>query len=132
MRLGVIWRELQVSVEHWLAARLVTSTVRFYGHENGVDLFKHIRIIEFQDPAFLRRVILVENSKIDSLPSVGTAPAPDLKGAGASGARLLVQVVGVKDERLALSIKHSSGRLSSRAVPRYVVDLGHIKVPRAH
>src|SRR5271156_6460282 len=124
MRLGVIWRELQVSVEHWLAARFVTSAVRFYGHENGIDLFKHIRIIEFQDPAFLRRVILIENSKIDSLTSVRTAPSPGLKCAGASGARLLVQVVGVKDERFALGIKHSSGRLPGRTVARYVVDLG--------
>src|SRR5580704_12755452 len=132
MRLGVIWGELQISVEHRLAAWFVTSTVRFYGHENSVDLFKHIRIIEFQNPAFLRRVILIENSKIDSLTSVGTAPAPGLKCARASGARLLVQVVGVKDERLALGIKHSSCRLSSRAVPCYVVDFGHIEVPRAH
>src|SRR5580704_15652233 len=132
MRLGVIWRELQISVEHRLAAWFVTSTLRFYGHENGVDLFKHIRIIEFQNPAFLRRVILIENSKIDSLASVRSAPAPCLERAGVSGPRLLVQVVGVKNEGFALGIKHSSGRLSSRAVPRYVVDLGHIKVPRAH
>src|ERR1700674_3847034 len=109
LRLGVIWGELQVSVEHRFAAWLVTSAFRLDRHENGIDLFKHLRVIEFEDPPFLRRVVLVENSEIQSLFSVRSAPAPGLKCPGLSRPRFLVQVVRVKDERFALRVKQASG-----------------------
>ena len=93
----MIWGELKVSVEQRLAARLLASAFRFHSHENCIDLSERLRVIELKDPPFLRRVVLIENPKIEGLLSVRTAPAPSLKRAGIPGSRFFVQVIGVKE-----------------------------------
>lgn len=87
----MIWSQLKVSVEQRLAAWLVASAFRFYGHKFGIDLIKRLRVIEFEDPRFLRRIVQIKNSKIESLLSVRAAPAPSLKRAGISGSGLFAK-----------------------------------------
>ena len=52
----------QVSKQKRLTAWFVASAIGFHSHEDGVDLRQHLRIVEFQNPAFLGRIVLVENA----------------------------------------------------------------------
>ena len=60
-------------------ARLVASAVRFYGHEDRVNLCQGFGIIEFQNPALLGSIVFVENAQIQRLLKVGATTSPCLK-----------------------------------------------------
>src|SRR5271155_4663687 len=109
MRLGGIWGELQISVEHRLATWLVAFPLKVYRHEFRVNFSKRLGVIDLEAPPFFGRVVLVENSEIQSLFFVRSASAPVLKRACTFGSWLLVQVIGVKDKGFTLGIKYASG-----------------------
>ena len=94
----MIWGELQISVQKRLAAGFVAAAFRLYGNKDSVDFPERLRVVEFQHPAFLCNVILIENSQIERLLPVRTTPPPRLKGARVPGAGLFVQVIGIENE----------------------------------
>src|SRR5712692_3772111 len=122
----------QVGKEEWLSAGLVASAVWFNRHEDGIDLFQLLRVIEFQYPSLLGSVVLIENAKTRSLLPVSAAAAPRLKCAGTLKPSLLVEIVRVEDQRLSFGIEDPAIRFLGLAVTGNVIYLGNIKVPGAH
>src|SRR6266850_3271917 len=128
----MIWINFQVGKEERLPAWLVASAIWFHRHEDGIDLFQLLRIIEFQYPSLLCRVVLVEDAKTGSLLFVKTAAAPRLKCAGTLKPSLLVEIIRVEDQRLSFGIEDPAIRFLRLPIPSNVIDLGNIKVPRPH
>src|SRR5690348_9338296 len=106
--------------------------MRFDCHEHGVDLFQGSRVIKLEYPALLGGAILVENAQIQHLLAVRAVLPPSLKGAGVLHTRLLIQVIGVEDQRPPFGIENSAVGLLGSAVTSNVIDLGYIKVACAH
>ncbi len=94
----------QVREKEWLSAGFVAAAIRFDGDEYGINLSQPLGIIEFQHPAFFRCIIHVKDPKIECLLRVGPSPSPRLKSSGILQTRLLIEVVGVEDQRLSLPI----------------------------
>src|SRR6266849_3466605 len=86
----------------------MAPAVGFHGHEHGIDLSQHLRIIQFQYPAFLGSVVLIENAETERLGPVRSTAAPYLKSAGILDLRLLVEVIGIKDERLPFRVENAA------------------------
>src|SRR6266436_5894445 len=97
--------DFQVRKEERLPAWLVASAIRFHRHEDGIDLFELLRIIEFQYPSLLGSIVLVEDAEIGSLLFVQSAAAPRLKRAGGLEPGLLVEIIGVENERLSFGVE---------------------------
>src|ERR1019366_6733049 len=110
----MIWVDSQVSKEQGFAAWLATSAVRLDRNEHGINLCQEFRVVQFQDPPLLCGIVLEEDTKGECLLPVRSAPAPYLKRAGILHVWLLIQVVGVEDERLPLRVKHAPVRLLGR------------------
>ena len=81
-RLRMIGINSEVGEKKRLTTWLVTSSVRFHRHKNGINLGKGLGIIALQDPAFLGGIILVEYAEVDRLFSIWPAPTPGLKCPG--------------------------------------------------
>ena len=63
-------------------ARLIASAVRFQGYKDSIDLRQRLGIVQFQNPAFLGSVVLIEDAKIQRLLPIRTATPPRLKCLG--------------------------------------------------
>src|SRR6266850_3759857 len=122
----------QVGKEEWLSAGLVASAVWFNRHEDGIDLFQLLRVIEFQYPSLLGSVVLIENAKTRSLLPVSAAAAPRLKCAGTLKPSLLVEIVRVENEGLSFGVEDAAIRFLRLSIPRNIIDLGNVKVPGSH
>src|SRR5712664_2327806 len=101
----------QRSEKELLSAWVMAPAVWFYSHKHRIDFFECLRVGGFQYPTLLGGVIHIEDAKIQRLFLVGTAPAPGLKRARVLESRLLVQIVGVKNQRFALRIEDAPIRL---------------------
>src|SRR3981189_1199943 len=95
----------QVGKEERLPAWLVASAVWFNRHEDGIDLFQLLRIIEFQYPSLLGRVVFVEDAEARGLLSIWAPTAPRLKCAGSLKPGLLVEIIRVEDQRFSFGIE---------------------------
>src|SRR5690242_13855544 len=113
----------QVGKEEWFSAWSGASTAWFHRHENGIDLFQLLRVIELQYPSLLGRVVLVEDAKARSLLPVSSAAAPGLKCAGTPKPSLLVEVIRVEHERFSFGIEDPAIRFLRLPIPRNVVYL---------
>src|SRR5260370_42411739 len=115
-----------------LSAGVVAPAVWFYSYKYRIDFFECLRVGGFQYPTLLAGVIHIEDAKIQGLFLVGTAPAPSLERTRVLESRLLVQIVGVKNQRFALRIEHAPIRLIRFAGSRHIVDLYTVQLPRSH
>src|SRR5882724_10400846 len=97
--------DFQVGKEERLPTGLVASAIWFDCHEDGIDLFQFLRIIEFQYPSFLGRVVFVEDAEACRLLSIETAAAPCLKCAGTLKPSLPVEIICVENERLSFGVE---------------------------
>src|SRR5260370_17518242 len=122
----------QRSEKELLADGGVTPAVWFYIYKYRIDFFECLRVGGFQYPTLLAGVIHIEDAKIQGLFLVGTAPAPSLERTRVLESRLLVQIVGVKNQRFALRIEDAPIRLIRFAGSRHIVDLYNVEVPRSH
>src|SRR4029077_20097634 len=98
--LRVVWGDSEVGGQKRLAARLIASAVGLDSDEYRVNLRKCFGIFRLQNPTFLRRVVFVKNAEINRLLKVGAATSPRLKCRGMILTLLLIEVVGVKNQRL--------------------------------
>src|SRR5712691_1714092 len=110
----------------------MATAMWFHGYEHGIDLGQHLGIIQLQYPAFLGRIVLVENAQAECLATVRSATAPCLKGTSVLDPRFLVQIVGVKDERLPFRVEHATERLLSFSSSGNVVDFCDVEIAGSH
>src|SRR5215471_13932145 len=121
----------EISEEKRFATRLLTSTTRLDCNKDRVDLCQGIGIVGLQDPALLGSVVFIKDAEIQSLLPVRPTPAPGLKYWG-DLRPLLIQVVGVKDERLPFRVKHPAVRLSRGTMVVNIVHFGDVEITGAH
>ena len=88
--------------------------------------------VTFQNPPLSGGVVLVENAQIDGLLAVRASPAPCLKRTCPFDFRLLIEIVGVKDQRLSSRIEDSAIRLLGFAGPRHVIYFRDVKIAGTH
>src|SRR5882762_3479995 len=122
----------QVGEQERLGAGLVASAVGFHGHEDRIDLLERLRVIEPQHPTLRGGTVGVEDTQVERLLAIGASPAPGLEATRALCASLLIEVVGVKDERLPFRIKHAAVGLLGFSRALHVIDLRDVEIARAH
>src|SRR5882757_9037504 len=120
----------QVSEQELLATRMLASAIRFDSHKDGVDVFERLRIVCFQDPAFLARIVFVKESQAESLLLVRASPAPRLKRTCVLDTRLRIQIERVDNQSLVFRKENPAiGFVRPRS--RNVENISHVKVARA-
>src|SRR5262245_25329923 len=90
-----------------LTRRLSTAAPRFHGDKHLINLSQHIRVVELQDPAILRRVVKIEDTETARCLRAAVLLSPDLEIHSVNVAPIL-QVVRVEDQSLALRVKDAS------------------------
>src|SRR5262245_23574906 len=108
-----------------LACRLCAAALRFDRDENLIDLSQHVRIFELEHPAILSRFIDIQNAEAARRLRTAFPLAPYLEVNSAHIASVL-QVVRIKDQRLALGIKNTAGK---RADPSRSCVILHVDDP---
>src|SRR5439155_5195365 len=117
--------------EEDLARGLLAATGRFDGDEDLVDLLEHIGLLELHDPALLRGVIHVEDAEAACRLRAAVLLAPHLEGDFVDVA-LVLQVIGVEDQRPSLRIEDASGKGPLLTRSAGVQHIDHFQVPRSH
>src|ERR1700683_5463371 len=130
--LRVVRINLQISKQQRLAARLAATARGLNGHKDGVDLLERLGVVKLHNPPFLGGAILKKDSKVHGFLHVRSAAAPGLEGSRVPDSGLLVQVIGVEEQRFALGVEDAPARLLCRAVASHVIDFGDVEVPRTH
>src|ERR1700716_161644 len=110
----------------------MASAMWFHGYEHGIDLGQHRGIIHLQYPAFLGRIVLVENAQAECLATIRSATSPCLKSTRVLDPRFLVQIVGVKNERLPFCVEHATVRLLRFSSSGNVVDFCDVEIAGSH
>src|SRR5580700_1898297 len=128
----MIWSDLEVGKKKRTPAGLRAAAIRFNGHENRVNLCQRFWIIKLQDPSFLGGVVFIENSQVQGLAPIRPVLPPSLKRARRSDASLLIEIVGVEDERLSLGVEDTAVGFLRNPVASHVINLSDIEVPRPH
>jgi len=104
---------------------------KIIGRATGGVKFQ-ISLARLEHPAFLVRVILIEESQADGVLPVGAAAAPGLKYAGFFDAGLLIEIVPIEDERFVLGVEHAPKGLLGVARLTDVIDFGDVEVAGAN
>src|ERR1700722_11490138 len=120
----------EVGKQQRFSGGMFASAMRFDGDKNGVNLGECFFVIGLHHPAFLRGVILVENTKLRCLVPVGSSLSPRFKRACVLDPGVLVQIVSIKDERLSFGEKDPSGGFPSVSVTRDVINFRNVQVSR--
>src|SRR5215813_1395922 len=120
----------QVSEQELLATWMLASAIRFDSHEDRINVFERFRVVGFQDPTFLARIVFVKESQAESLLLVRASPAPRLKRTCVLDTRLCIQIERVDNQSLVFRKKNAAIRFV-RPRSRNVEDIGHVKVTRA-
>ena len=128
----MIWFDLQIGEKKGTAARLIASALWFDRNENRVNLLESLGVVTLDDPAFLGRVVLIENPEVQSLVPVRAALSPSLKRTRIPGTGLLVKIVGVEDQRLSLGVEDPAVGLLRHSVTSDTIQLGDMEFPGPH
>src|ERR1700727_443033 len=120
----MVWGDFKVGKQKWFSGGTVASAVRLDGDKDGVNLSQCFSIVGLHDPAFLGGIVLIEDSELGSEVPVGPSLSPGFVGAGLLHARVLVQIVSVKDQRLSFGEENASGGFPSVSVVLHVIDFG--------
>ena len=78
------------------------------------------------------RIVLVENAQVNGLLAVRPPPAPRLEGTCTFQFGLLIQIVGIENQRLAPRIENPAIRLLGFARAGHVIDFRNIEIAGAH
>src|SRR5215475_1145400 len=114
-----------------LTRRLSTAAPRFHGDKHLINLSQHIRVVELQDPAILRRVVKIENAETARCLRAALFLSPNLEIHSVDVASVL-QIVRVEGQLYALCIKDAS---RYRAHLPWTTDVLHIhdaQIARGH
>ena len=129
--LGVIRIQAQVREQERLPAWLRAAALGLDRDEDCVDLGNGLGVVRLQHPAFLVRVILIEETQADGVLPVGAAAAPGLKDTGLFDTWLLIEIVPIEDERFILGVEDAPKRRLCLARFGDIVDFGNIEVAGA-
>src|ERR1700756_973385 len=130
-KLRMVGVDFQRGEQESPVTRLVTAALRLNGYKYRIDLRQGFWIITFQDPAFSGGVVFVEDTQVDGSLAVGTTPPPSLERARSFDFGLLIEIVRIKDQRLAARIEDSAIRLLGFTRASHVVDFRDVKVAGA-
>jgi hypothetical protein len=128
---GVIGVDAEVSKQEGLATGPVAAAVGLDGDENSVDLCQHFGIVGSQDPALPRSTVFIENTEVEGLLPVRSSPSPGLERASFC-LGLLVEIVGVKDQRLPFGEEHPAVWLFRLPVTSDIVHFRDIEIAATH
>ena len=64
--LGMVGIDSEIGKKKGFAARLIASAVRFYGHENSINLCEGLGIFRLQNPTLLGSIVFVEDAQTDA------------------------------------------------------------------
>src|SRR3981081_3162386 len=109
--------------------------MRFNRHEHSIDFRKMLGIVEAKNPAAIRLAVHVKDTEIRSVgffSKLRISFSPNLEGAGVRAARLVIEIKGIKNQRLVLRIEHAAKRFTGTAAAIHVKDIGDIKLARSH
>src|SRR5258708_32341018 len=112
--------DAKVGEEQGFATWMRAAAVRLHSHKHSVDLSKGLGIVGFQYPALLVGVVLVEDAEVDCLIPLWPSATPRLEAAAAWDPWLLIQILGVQNERFALGVEDAPKGLLG------VTRLGHV------
>ena len=73
-------------------------------------------------------VILIENTQVESLLAVGSAQAPSLECTSDLQSALLIQIIGIEDERLIPRAENPSIWLLVLARSSHIIDFSNVEV----
>src|SRR5262245_17534298 len=104
----MVWINSEIGEKKRLAAWLWTSSIGLNRHKHRIDLGESLRIVALQYPPFPGGAVLEENSQIKSSFGLGASPAPGLKCVRILESGLVIEIIGIKDERFAVGVKHST------------------------
>src|SRR5271154_4076841 len=110
----------------------MAAAIGFERHEYGVDFGQRLWVVTLQNPSFARNIVFVEYPQIKRLQTVRAAPAPGLKRRGSLGARLLIQIIGIKDEGLSARVEDAAVGLLRFPVAGNIVNLSNVQIARPH
>lgn len=98
---------IDTEVGEWqlLAAGMIASPVWLDRHEYRIDRCEGFGIIKLEDPHFLVRIVLVEDSKAERLLLIHAAWPPRLERAGVFQACFLAEVIRVENKRFSLRVE---------------------------
>src|SRR5580698_3358929 len=102
---------------------MAASAVRLDRHVNSIDVGESLWILGPQHPALLRGVIGVENAEAHGVLSLWAPPSPCLEGVRILETGLLVEIVGIEDQRFALGIEDPAEGPLGLSTFRHVVNL---------
>src|ERR1700730_5350367 len=118
----------QVCKQELFTAGFPAAALRLHGDKNGINLIKGLRIIELENPALVGCGVNVENAQVHGLGYIWPTPPPRLKGASLAESWLLVQVVGIENQRFSLRVEDSSKWLLRFSIAPYVEHLRDVKI----
>src|SRR5438876_12461137 len=118
----------EIGKEQFVAARLRTTALWFHRHKNGIDLLESLRVVNFQYPSLVRRVVHIKDAQAYGFFVIRATSAPRLKRIRIRNSRLLVKIVGIENERLVLGKKYSAKGFFVFPVACNIVDLGEIMI----
>ena len=114
------------SIEERLASRFRAATVRFNGHKHGVNTCQLGRVVDSQHPTTVGLAIHVEYPQIQRLSPSCRCPHA-WKVSAFFNSCLVIQVEGVNNERLALSVKDAAKRLAGEAAAINIVYIRNVE-----
>src|SRR6202451_3263865 len=127
-----------IRVDSWggekerLATGFVAAAVWLHRHEHAVDLRQRLGVFAFQDPAFPRGAVLVENTEVERLLPVGPASAPRLKRICLLRFRLLVEIISIEDQRLSPCVEDAPIGFFGLAGAGDVIDFRNVEISSTH
>ena len=122
----------KVGEEKGLAAGTLTAAVRLDCDKYCINLGQCLGVIGLHNPTLLVRVVLIEDTEIHGVIAIRSSAPPSLECACALDARLLIEIVGIKDERFPTGIEDPPKGFLRISGLCDVVDLSDIEIARAH
>jgi len=108
----------KVGKQQGLRAGAWAAAIRFHSDEDGFNFLQRFGVVRAHHPTLLCHTIFVKHPKVQGLLSAAAAPSPELEGTGLFKAGWLIEIVGVKDQRLPSCVEHPSSLAVRVNVPQ--------------
>ena len=127
----MIWVDSQISKEQGFAAWLATATIGSIVTNTASTCASSFGSSSFKTHRFLKHCPRRRYQGGCLLP-LRSALTPHLERAGLLCYSLLIQVIGIEDQRFPLRVEHAPVRFLRRSGTGHVVHFRDIQIPRTH